>query len=307
MASLSTRHDISWALVVTSSLMVAVMGAVGFIGAKKVFTGSPSYVGLPAAPETVVIEPRTFSYRAAGDYYKNGFAVDGPMRTVTMTGALTIMKHQVSSADYALCVEDGACAPAEPEYPAAASVDRPVTGVSLDDAKGYAAWLSERTGDVWQLPTDEELAFAAGSRFPDDALGVDPNSANPADRWLADYYREAKRKASREPIPQPFGRLGENEFGLSDFGGNIWEWTTTCSRRVDVDRLGVPDAVDANACGIYHAIGKHRAPMVFFVRNPKGGGCAVGTPPDNLGFRLVKDTRWYAPLIAHLRARGLTF
>jgi hypothetical protein len=64
---------------------------------------------------------------------------------------------------------------------------------------------------------------------------------------------------------------------------------------------------DVSSCGIYVASGKHRAVLSSFVRNPKGGGCAVGVPPDNVGFRLVKDTRWYAPLLAKLKARGLAF
>jgi hypothetical protein len=29
--------------------------------------------------------------------------------------------------------------------------------------------------------------------------------------------------------------------------------------------------------------------MSNFVSDGKSGGCAVGTPPDNLGFRLVRD------------------
>jgi formylglycine-generating enzyme required for sulfatase activity len=179
----------------------------------------------------------------------------------------------------------------------------PATGVSFDDAQTYAAWFSRRTGAVWVLPTDEQLAFAAGSRFPDDALGVDDPS-NPALRWLADYYRETARKGSREPEPQRLGHFGESETGLSDFAGNVWEWTTTCMRRVTLNSAGTVTS-DASSCGIYIATGKHRASLSSFVRNPKGGGCAVGAPPDNVGFRLVKDTRWYAPLLQTLRERGL--
>ena len=255
-------------------------------------------------PPVVTVAPRDFRYRAAGEFFKNGYAVDGPVETVRMSAPLIIMKYQVTAADYARCVAEQACPPAEPEHVPADPGSTPATGVSFDDAQAYAAWLSRRTGTIWMLPTDEQLAFAAGSRFPDDALDVEDDGSNPALRWLADYYRETARKASREPEPQRLGHFGESETGLTDFGGNVWEWTTTCVRRVTLDRTGSITS-DTSSCGIYIATGKHRAALSSFIRKPKGGGCAVGAPPDNVGFRLVKNTRWYARLLQALREKGL--
>ncbi|AOF93089.1 formylglycine-generating enzyme family protein [Sinorhizobium sp. RAC02] len=301
MATVTSRPGPSWAsLALPALLFAALAGAL----AMKVDLVDPSPTGpMLAEPRTVEIAPRSFQYRDSGEFFRNGFAVDGPVKTVTVRRPLTIMKYQVTAADYARCVADDACAPAEPGFVPADPADTPVTGVSYDDTIAYAGWLSARTGEVWTLPTDRDLAFAAGSRFPDDALGVDIDSTNPADRWLADYRREAARKASRDPVPQPLGRFGENEHGLADFAGNIWEWTTTCNRRVNLDKGGRV-VNDVSSCGIYVASGKHRAALSSFVRNPKGGGCAVGVPPDNVGFRLIKDTRWYAPLLVALRDRG---
>jgi hypothetical protein len=39
--------------------------------------------------------------------------------------------------------------------------------------------------------------------------------------------------------------------------------------------------------------GQHRAYVTDFIRDAKAGGCAVGVPPDNLGFRLVvEQDKW---------------
>jgi hypothetical protein len=35
--------------------------------------------------------------------------------------------------------------------------------------------------------------------------------------------------------------------------------------------------------------GRHRAYVTNFVRDARAGGCAVGVPPANLGFRLVRS------------------
>ncbi len=304
MAVLVSKPGISWTSLAFPAVLLA--GLAGTLAVQAdLFRPAPAGPVLDE-PMTVEVAPRTFQYRDSGEFFRNGFAVDGPVETVTIRRPLTIMKYQVTAADYGRCVADGACPPAEPSYVPADPATTPATGVSYDDAVAYAGWLSARTGEIWTLPTDRDLAFAAGSRFPDDALGVDINSTNPADRWLADYRREAARKASRDPVPQPLGRFGESEFGLADFAGNVWDWTATCSRRVNLDKAGAV-VRDTQSCGVYVASGKHRASLSSFVRNPKGGGCAVGVPPDNVGFRLVKDTRWYAGLLDTLRRKGLPF
>lgn len=248
-------------------------------------------------PQTATIPSTTLTHRLDGEYNRAGRPVDAPLVAIRIGKPLVIMRYQVTAADYALCVAAGACKRLDSR---AARGDLPATGVSHGDASDYAAWLSRETGMSWRLPTDREWAHAAGSRFIDDAKGDDPDEANPARRWLANYEREAARKAASSSAPRPVGSFGANEHGVHDMAGNVWEWTQSCLRRVTLDAAG--DIVsETTNCGVYVVEGQHRAMMTSFIRNPKSGGCSAGTPPDNLGFRLVKEQGWRARLLAGLR------
>jgi formylglycine-generating enzyme required for sulfatase activity len=231
------------------------------------------------------------SYRVAGEFTHAGKPAEAPLRTLRIDRPLAIMKHQVSSADYQACVDDGACRALDRGIAVAA--DRPAVQVSWHDAEAYAAWLSRRTGERYRLPTDEEWAFAAGSRFRDDGFAVDDN--DPSKRWIARYERESGRDETS--ATRPFGAFGVNEHGIADLAGNVWEWTVTCFERHVLDETGRIVKHSAN-CGVRIAEGAHRAYVTDFIRDARAGGCASGLPPTNLGFRLVREPASWSARIA---------
>jgi formylglycine-generating enzyme required for sulfatase activity len=231
----------------------------------------------------VALKPRPFFYRVAGDFTHDGKALNAPVRTVRLDRALTIMIHQVTAADYQRCVLDHTCPPSAP--PLAQAFDRPAVRINWYDANAYAVWLSRQLGTTYRLPTDEEWAFAAGSRFRDDA--VPDRAVDPARRWLEQYELEADRDDSLGDEPRSIGSFGVNENGLLDFAGNVWEWTSTCFVHYTLNSDGAGQSI-VN-CGVRVAEGRHRAYMTDFIRDPRTGGCSVGKPPRNLGFRLVLD------------------
>lgn len=284
-ATMKFGHDSAMSLLFPASLVLLLSGALALEAG--LWIPRPGDADL-YRPVTVTVPAGSFTHRLDGDHYRNGYAVDAPLEKVAMPAPLEIMKFPVTASAYDDCVAELACPPREPGRQSAApsGVDVPATGVSHDDALAYARWLSAHTGDTYDLPSDAEWAYAAGSAFVDDALGIDPDNRNPAIRWLADYNRETARKAASDPSPKPLGHFGVNENGLSDLAGNVWEWTSTCQRRVDLEKPAA-EAADT-ACGIFVAEGKHRTALSSFVRDPKTGGCSVGAPPDNLGFRLVR-------------------
>ena len=248
----------------------------------------PASVTANLSPPTLVAVPAHASrYRAAGQYLLKGVPVDAPLVEEPAARPLTIMQFEVSQSDYARCVSDGECRAAADN--AKSSGKWPVTGVSFVDASHYAAWLSRQTGEFWRLPTDDEWAFAAGSRFADDGLGLAANAADPSQRWRATYAFENRYGGAAITAVQPQGHFGPNEFGLLDLAGTVWEWTTSCYDRVAVNADGTTASTTQN-CGVRVLEGQHRTYLTAFIRDAKGGGCAVGKPPDHLGFRLVRET-----------------
>jgi formylglycine-generating enzyme required for sulfatase activity len=251
-----------------------------------------------AEPAMVELASGNISYRVAGDFTRAGRPAEAPLARIGFAKPFAIMAHQVSSADYQACVVDRACHPLDRDVVVA--IDRPAVQVSWHDAEAYARWLSHKVGQTYRLPTDEEWAFAAGSKFVDDGVPVD--DTDPSKRWIARYDRETGRDT--ETATRAFGAFGVNENGLSDMSGNVWEWTATCFMRSALDEAGNTVKQSRN-CGVRVAEGAHRAYVTDFIRDARAGGCAAGTPPSNLGFRLVREERSLLGAIASNLGRAI--
>lgn len=288
-----------------ASLKIAMACAAGLAGPLAVTPllseSVPPVTALHGEQTIVDLRSGTVSYRLAGDFTRAGRPAEAPLVSLHFERPLSIMKHQVSASDYQRCVDEAACRPLEAGVTAAA--DRPAVQVSWHDAESYADWLSRRTGKHYRLPTDEEWAFAAGSNYRDDGLPVDDN--DPSKRWIARYERESERAVADDAV-RPFGSFGANENGLLDTSGNVWEWTSTCFVRTALGDAGQPVSKNSN-CGVRVAEGAHRAYVTDFIRDARAGGCAVGVPPSNLGFRLVREhDSWIENLSSVLRKAWVT-
>ena len=132
------------------------------------------------------------------------------------------MRHQVTATDYQRCVTKAAV---PPPVEVRDRLDRPAVQVSWRDASAYASWLSRRTGGTYRLPTDEEWAFAAGSRFMDDSVGGRKRIPRTAGSRATTSQPQT---AHVDEQVKPAGTFGVNEHGLRDMAGNVWEWTNTC-------------------------------------------------------------------------------
>jgi formylglycine-generating enzyme required for sulfatase activity len=119
----------------------------------------------------------------------------------------------VTHAEYAAFVESGR-APAPPWWsdPAFAAADQPVVGVTWFEASDFAAWLSERTGERWRLPSEAEWEHAARGGL----VGA-------VTAW-GDTLPEGEIPEGPLAGPWPAGRGTPNGYGLCDMGTIVHEW-----------------------------------------------------------------------------------
>jgi formylglycine-generating enzyme required for sulfatase activity len=266
-------------------MLIAAAGLAGPLAVSARFPGEDRVIAAHGdQPALIELQPGNVRYRASGEFTRAHRPAEAPVKTLRIEQPLTIMQSLVSSADYARCVADRACQPLGADVSVA--IDLPAVQVSWRDAQAYADWLSRRTSGRYRLPTDDEWAYAAGSRWQDDGVPVD--AADPSRRSLARYERESKLKETAvvDGEPKPFGSFGTNENGLVDLAGNVWEWTSSCFVRTALDD---PTAQPIVNCGVRVVEGRHRTYITDFIRDARAGGCAAGVPPSNLGFRLVRE------------------
>ena len=118
-----------------------------------------------------------------------------------------------------------------------AADDLPVVHVSWDDASAYLAWLGERSGKRYRLPSEAEFEYAlrAGSvtRFPwgdGDPPKVLGNYTGTGDRSPAHRtWRKAFARYSDDHWgPAPVRTFPANPLGFFDLDGNVSEWVQDC-------------------------------------------------------------------------------
>lgn len=94
---------------------------------------------------------------------------------------------------------------------------QPVVCVSLDDARDFCRWVSERTGRKVRLPTEAEWEYACRAGTTTQfSFGDDPSR-------LDDYGWYA---ANSGGCSHPVGRKRANPWGLHDMHGNVAEWVS---------------------------------------------------------------------------------
>jgi formylglycine-generating enzyme required for sulfatase activity len=103
----------------------------------------------------------------------------------------------------------------------------PVTCVDLKAAKAYAAWLSEKTGKSYRLPseTEREYAARAGTAMPfwwGSSISTDWANYNGTIGYAKGPTGTWRQRTVRVDSFRP------NAWGLYNVHGNVWDWTDDC-------------------------------------------------------------------------------
>jgi formylglycine-generating enzyme required for sulfatase activity len=163
-------------------------------------------------PEMVSVPAGSFMMGAKLDYAD-------PAHRVTMASNFAIGRFEVTFDEWGQCVDEGGCK-TRPDDRGWGRGQRPVINVSWLDAKAFVAWLSQKTGYKYRLPTEAEWEYAA-------------RAGSGTTYWWGSDLGSGRANCqncntSQGRMTLPVGSFKPNAFGLYDTSGNVAEWVEDC-------------------------------------------------------------------------------
>jgi len=184
-----------------------------------------------------------------GDNFNEGDSDERPVHTVYLD-AYYIEKYEVTNGKYKEFINDSGYLDStywtaggfgdygiQPNYwtnsiyrggGIAGNENFPVVGISWYEAMAYCAWLSEKTGETYRLPTEAEWEKAARGtdqkRYPwggniDGSCANYWDSGDPYEDGLTPvgFYDGGTHKGFKT-------NDNSSSYGVYDMTGNVWEW-----------------------------------------------------------------------------------
>jgi formylglycine-generating enzyme required for sulfatase activity len=167
----------------------------------------------PECPELVLIPPGSFTMGSTE------ISVEGPMHEVSIQKSFYIGRYEVTYDEWDACLAEKRCT-YRPDDRGLGRGRRPVTNVDWNDAKTYVAWLSQKTGRSYRLPTESEWEYVARA------------STTSAYSWGRVFEKDRANcwGCTTEPHNNAIevGSFKPNGFGIYDMAGNAAEWVEDC-------------------------------------------------------------------------------
>lgn len=162
-----------------------------------------------------------------------------------------------------------------------AGINDPVTQVSWNDATAFAAWAGKR------LPTEAEWEYAARCGGKSNSKFSWGNTLVMNGKYMANVWQgsdlTAQQGADGFVSVSPVGSFGETACGLTDMGGNVWNWCADVYKPYPGSNMPFQYNPDARAI---------RGGSFFFDQNGENSFSATGRASNtvetslfNTGFR----------------------
>jgi formylglycine-generating enzyme required for sulfatase activity len=265
----------------------------------------------PTCPLMKVLPPGEFQQGSAAND-ASALSFEMPQHKVSIAYAFAAGVYDVTVGEYSEFVADTkveahSCAAYDGEWHVTPAVtwknavesqtsSHPVSCVSWQDAKDYAAWLSRRTHQTYRLPSASEWEYAARAGSAVQQPWSDPAAAcryaNVADQTAAQRYLGWTVYPCADKYVQsaPVGSFAANAFGLYDTLGNVFAWTDDCWSE---DYQGAP--VDGSArkdgdCTQHELRGGSWFTQPDYVRTAYRNRFSGDYRSTSVGFRLVRET-----------------
>lgn len=151
--------------------------------------------------------------------------------------------------------------------------DHPVTGINWQAAKSFTAWLADKSGLRYRLPTEAEWEYAA--RGGEASKGFRYSGSDEIGEICADLDEDGRMEVS------PVGQFKPNELELYDMTGTVLEWCSDWYKGIyPVGPLTNPQGPEEGRMRVI------RGGLVWL--GERGGRMPAKHAP-NLGFRLAYD------------------
>jgi formylglycine-generating enzyme required for sulfatase activity len=165
-------------------------------------------------PEIVLIQPGTFEMGST-----EMFDFEAPVHQVSIRKPFYIGRREVTFDEWDACLAEAGCKQ-KPDDRGLGRSRRPVTDLDWDDAKSYVAWLSQKTGKTYRLPSESEWEYVARAGT---------TTTYPWGRTV-DKDKANCLGCTSDPVKKAIdtGSFPPNAFGVYDMAGNAAEWVEDC-------------------------------------------------------------------------------
>ena len=238
------------------------------------------FVSIHVAPDMETVSGGTYRQ---GDIHGLGESWRNPVREVTLKD-FALGKYEVTFEEYdSFAIATGRKLPGDQGW---GRGRRPVMMLSWENARDYAAWVSDKTGMRFRLPTESEWEYAARSRVTDQVW-----AGTSDEEQLGKYAVYRDNSGMRTAM---VGKKKPNGLGLHDMSGNVWEWVEDCWHE---NYKGAPEDGSAwlEAGGGSCDLRVIRGGSWFYspgnLRSSYRNGYSAGSPDSSVGFRLAQDIR----------------